>query len=541
MIPNQPQSSKICTLDELLKHRANARALGEKVVHCHGCFDIVHPGHIKHLEHAKQLGDRLLVTLTADEFVNKGDARPMFEQSLRAQNLAALSCVDWVLINPAPTAAELLHAVQPDVYVKGAEYESNNDPRFAAERDAVENHHGRVVFTSGDIVFSSTALIDAIRRGSTGDDPFAPDTHADSIANLHRNHDLSSLEIERVLDSMDGQRLIIVGESIIDTYVDCAWPEVTGEAPILSLRPHRRVSFDGGAAVIALHAAALGAIPHLVTPLPRTDDARALKSRLEHAGVVVEAVETETPLPHKERLMVGREKLVKLDHSQPIELDHRTRLGLIDTAKKLGSVADGAILVDFGLGMLGPKLTKDLFGVLDSQVRVLSGDVSGPRASLQHMTNATWLTPSERELRGSLTSETGSLPAVAAKLMQMTNAQHIAITMADEGMVIFTHRGRTESLDGQPAVLSSEHIPALNRTPMDTIGCGDALLTLSTLAQMTGADTCLSAYIGSLAAAVCGSKLGNHACQPEEMLRLARYVESGIQSNMASPVAPAFL
>src|SRR5690606_26066245 len=161
--------TKILSHADLLARRAAARAAGRRVVHCHGCFDIVHPGHIRHLRYARQLGDILLVSLTGDEEIRKGTGRPLIPEELRAENLAALDCVDWVYIEPAPTARELLGKVRPDVYVKGREYEHNQDPRFAAERAAVEAHGGRVVFSSGDVVFSSTALIAALENSA---DPY---------------------------------------------------------------------------------------------------------------------------------------------------------------------------------------------------------------------------------------------------------------------------------------------------------------------------------------------------------------------------------
>lgn len=535
MSTHRQTSPKICTIEELHALRNEARADGRRVVHCHGCFDIVHPGHVRHLKHARQLGEILLVTLTADEFIDKGVARPLFEQSLRAENLAALECVDWVMINQSPTATELLEAIEPDVYVKGAEYEHNDDPRFTAERDAVECNGGRVVFTSGDMVFSSTALIEAM-SGNGDSDPFAINTQTIALQALHKAHDLSESRIRSVLHDIHGKHVLIAGESIIDTYVDCAWPEITGEAPLMSLRPRHRVHFDGGAAVLARHAAALGAHPHLLTPIPDTINGRDMKNRLEKQGISVISIPCETQLPVKERFLVGREKLVKLDHSSPIELDHRTRVQLIATAQEVAERCDGAIIADFGLGMLGSRLTSDLFHAVRPRVEVLSGDVSGPHPSLHHMFNADWLTPSERELRSSLPTVVGSLPAVAAAMMDRTSAKHLAVTMGEEGMVVFTKRAITNSTDGQPVRLISEHIPALSRAPLDTLGCGDALLTLSTLAQTTGANTTVSAYIGSLAAAVCASKLGNHAILPDEILRLAGRIHFGCQSTTRQPV-----
>src|SRR2546421_2518059 len=134
--------TKVCTFDELLSRREAARRDGRAVVHCHGCFDIVHPGHIQHLQFARSLGDVLVVSVSADRHVNKGAARPLIPDDLRAASVAALECVDYVYVNPDPTAVELLAALKPDVYVKGSEYERSADHRFLAERDTVIRHGG---------------------------------------------------------------------------------------------------------------------------------------------------------------------------------------------------------------------------------------------------------------------------------------------------------------------------------------------------------------------------------------------------------------
>ena len=109
---------KICSLPQLLGRRSAAKQAGQTVVHCHGCFDIVHPGHIHHLQFARSLGDELVVTVSADPQVNKGVNRPLIPDDLRAASLAALECVDHVYVNADPTAVGLLDALRPDVYVK---------------------------------------------------------------------------------------------------------------------------------------------------------------------------------------------------------------------------------------------------------------------------------------------------------------------------------------------------------------------------------------------------------------------------------------
>src|ERR1700733_2232793 len=127
-------SRKIVSLEGLVGMRGTARAGGKTVVHCHGCFDIVHPGHIRYFQFAKQQGDVLIVSLTGDPHVGKGEGRPYVPEELRAENLAALEFVDWVYINPTQTAVELLGKLKPDIYLKGREYEYNNHPGFVKEK-----------------------------------------------------------------------------------------------------------------------------------------------------------------------------------------------------------------------------------------------------------------------------------------------------------------------------------------------------------------------------------------------------------------------
>ena len=102
---------------------------GKKVILCHGVFDLLHIGHIRHFEEAKKRGDILAVTTTPDHFVNKGPGRPVFNEGLRAEAIASLDCVDYVAINQWPTAVETIHLLSPDYYVKGSDYSNPAEDR----------------------------------------------------------------------------------------------------------------------------------------------------------------------------------------------------------------------------------------------------------------------------------------------------------------------------------------------------------------------------------------------------------------------------
>jgi len=151
---------KVLALEELASELARLKAAGRRIVLCHGCFDLMHPGHIMHFQAARDMGDVLAVTITPDEFVNKGPGRPVFEARLRAASVAALECVDFAAVNRWPDPVETIKLLRPDIYVKGQEYETDARKRAELEKDleAVAAVGARMAFTH-EKVYSSTRLI----------------------------------------------------------------------------------------------------------------------------------------------------------------------------------------------------------------------------------------------------------------------------------------------------------------------------------------------------------------------------------------------
>ncbi len=149
-----------CTLDSLPLILGDLKQQGKKIVLCHGCFDLMHPGHIKYFQAAKKMGDILVVTVSPDRFVDKGPGRPAFPEQLRGESIAALACTDFVAVNQWPTAEETLRLLRPDYYVKGQEFEKLQDKtgKIQAEYEVVKEIGAEIRFTH-EVVFSSTELL----------------------------------------------------------------------------------------------------------------------------------------------------------------------------------------------------------------------------------------------------------------------------------------------------------------------------------------------------------------------------------------------
>ena len=219
--------SKIKTPEEILTLIGHIPRQ-ERVVMCHGVFDIVHPGHIRHFLFAKSKAPILIASLTADQHINKGAFRPHVPQDLRAINLAALDLIDYVLIDENDTPLKNLQKIKPDLFAKGFEYSPNNKifSKTKEEIDLVKNYGGEVIFTPGDYVLSSSKYINET----------PPNLKIEKLMMLLSRAEVNFEKIRSTLDSFQGKRVLVVGDTIVDSYTRCSMIGGQTKTPTLSVR-----------------------------------------------------------------------------------------------------------------------------------------------------------------------------------------------------------------------------------------------------------------------------------------------------------------
>ncbi|MBI1825696.1 MAG: adenylyltransferase/cytidyltransferase family protein [Planctomycetes bacterium] len=502
---------KILNFDELRRVVEAARAENKTIVQCHGCFDIVHPGHIRYLEFARRQGDVLIVSLTGDLDVGKGADRPYIPQELRAENLAALMVVDYVYINPMPTAEEVLRVVRPDCYVKGREYECSTEPGFLAEKAVVESGGGRIIFSSGEIVFSSSELIGRMPKKS--------EAHTYRLGQLCARHEIDRPALEAIVDRFRDLNVLVVGDVIIDRYVLCDVLGVAGEGPMLSLAHRDERCYVGGAAIVARHAAALGARAFLLSAGTQeaTETSTTALEVLARERVETHFIESRSALVEKTRFLADDQKLFKLDKAQRIPLDSVAEKSAAMILEQQSKIADAVIFCDFGYGAVTASLLARVLPTLRKNVPVLAADVSGGRGNLLNFRNVDLLCPTEREVRQILNDHDSGLSSVAWNLLQKTQARHLFVTLEKRGMLVFERANQQRDTADWSGRLRSELIPAFADYAVDHLGCGDALLAASTLALAAGASLTHAAYLGNAAAAIEVGQLGNHPVESDRL------------------------
>jgi rfaE bifunctional protein nucleotidyltransferase chain/domain len=155
--------SKVVPVTALGDLRDELRRRGLTVGLAHGCFDILHSGHVHYLTQAARRCDVLVVSITSARHVNKGPGRPVFDDDARSAVLSALAVVGHVVINDHATAIPVLEALRPDYYFKGADYTNTDDPRLLDEVDVLRKHGGAFVLTDGSVFDSSTRAVRALQ------------------------------------------------------------------------------------------------------------------------------------------------------------------------------------------------------------------------------------------------------------------------------------------------------------------------------------------------------------------------------------------
>src|SRR5262249_11661563 len=240
---------KIKTRDELLA-AIGPRPRTRKVIMCHGTFDLVHPGHVRHLMYAKSKADILVASLTCAAHISNATFRPFVPQQLRAMNLAAFEAVDYVVVDDNPTPLETIKYLQPDYFAKGYEYvDGGVHPRTREEIAVLESYGGEMIFTPGDVVFSSSRFIEQT----------PPKLAAEKLVTLMESEGVSFDSLQAAVDKFLGAHVHVFGSTIVDCYTSCRLIGGMAKPPTSSLRYDNQVDFSGGAAAVTKHLRRAGA------------------------------------------------------------------------------------------------------------------------------------------------------------------------------------------------------------------------------------------------------------------------------------------
>lgn len=469
-----------------------------RTVFVSGIFNMLHPGHVRLLRFASELGDRLVVGVLADRLA--GDVVTVGEGS-RLEAIQSLRMVDdTFLIEDSVT--DTIRRLRPDVVVKGREHVTQENEELAV----LSTYGGRLMFSSGDSFFSSTDLI----RSELESPPRLP---IDLPVEFMSHHGITRDRLSEVLGSLSHVRVLVVGDSIVDEYVNCHPLGMSREDPTIVVTPIETRRFIGGAAIVAAHASRLGKVATLHSVAGADEQRKFLADELVKIGVAHQLhVDASRPTTTKQRFRSGGKTLLRVSHLRQDSISEALQSEVFSAVAGQIGANDLIIFSDFNYGVLPQPLVNRLTALASAAGLVLAADsqTSSQVGDVSRFVGMNLLTPTEHEARVALRNFEDGLVVLADQLREKARADAVLMTLAEDGLFI---RGATHS---SPA--TTDRLPALNGAPKDVAGAGDSMLVVASMALTAGADYNEAALLGSIAAAIQVSQIGNRPLEPAHLL-----------------------
>ncbi len=501
---------KIVTLGNLAKIAAKLKKQGKKIVLCHGVFDLLHAGHIRHFKSARKYGDILVVTVTADKYIKKGPGRPFFGENLRAEVLSSIAYIDYVAIIKGESAVMAIEKVKPDFYIKGPDYKKRKSyakipQKLDQEKEAINKVGGRIVFTDDEVVFSSSSLINNYLEN------YPPKTKA--YLEAFKKKYPAEFIIER-LNTLSQVKILLIGDAIIDQYHYTLPMGRSSKEPIMVHRFISEESFAGGVLASANHLASISENIALVTLLGKKKSFRNFIVKHLKAGIkpiFFYQKGANTIIKRRYLDSFTRQKQFQLTFIKDGFIDSHLEKEIIATLKKEIVKYDLVIINDFGHGLLSDKIIR----TISAETKYLALNVQANSANygfnvVTKYPKADFVCIDEAEIRLATHDKYGDLRQLVKRVYRKMKCKDMIVTRGASGSLGFSEKeGYYET-------------PALTDKIVDRVGAGDALFAITSPCLFAGFEKDLAAFIGNVAGALQVQVVGNK--KPIELSDMTKFI-----------------
>lgn len=458
----------------------------KRIVFVSGNFNIVHPGHLRLLKFAQECGDFLVVGVNDQQ-----PERLAVSSEMRLEGVRAISLVDYAfLLRESPE--QFIARLRPAVVVKGKEHETRDNP----EQAAVDAYGGKLLFGSGEVQFSS---LDLLQREYFEANLSTIKKPTDFV----ERRGFTFAGLKRQLSRFHGMRVTVVGDLIVDEYINCEPLGMSREDPTIVITPLDSRQFIGGAGIVAAHAKGLGAEVEYVGIAGADDTAAFASQTLDYYGVKSTIITDDSrPTTLKQRYRAEGKTLLRVSHLRQHDAHSEIASQILSTVEKRIRDTDLLIFADYNYGCLPQSLVEELIhlGEANRVVMVADSQASSQVGNVSRFTGMRLLTPTEHEARLAMRDWNSGLVVLAESLRLSARAENVVITLGSEGILVHA----------QNAVeWETDRLPAFNTAPKDPAGAGDSFLTCAAMALCAGLDIWQSVYLGSLTAACQIARVGN--------------------------------
>ena len=484
---------KIIDINNLNKLSIFLKKKKKTIVLCHGVFDLIHIGHLKHFNSAKKFGDKLVVSITPDIYVNKGPGRPIFNQNWRAEFLSNMSTIDYVIINNKPTSINVINKLKPDVYCKGSDYKNHKKDltgQIKNELFELKKNGGTIKYTN-EITDSSSKIINNYF------DQFSKNQKK-NILNIKK----IKIDFENVFKSFSKLKILVIGETIIDHYFFCETLGKSGKDPVLQMHEQNNETYIGGSAAIAGHISRFSKNITLLSMLGEDKKyENFLKKKISKNINLKLIYKNNSPTIIKKKFIdsITKHKVFGsyIINDSPLNKKDEKKLNVL--LKNLLPKHDLVIVSDYGHGFISKNNAKLICH--KSKFLALNAQINAANRGYHTMKNykgVDCVIINEMELRHELRDKRGNLNNLMKDLSKMIKIDELIVTMGQEGARLYNNKNK-----------KFYNMDAFATKVVDKIGSGDTMLALLALCLKNKLDKHLSLLIASLAGSQAVGNIGN--------------------------------
>ena len=482
----------------------------KKIGLCHGVFDLLHLGHIRHFKEAKKKVDVLIVSVTEDKYVNKGPGRPAFNELQRMEALAALESIDHVILSKSDSGVNIINLIKPNIFFKGPDYQDNTTDltgKIYKEKNAVIKNLGKIYYTN-DKKFSSTKLL-------RSDYYKLSEKQKTTLRNIYKI--ISFNEIKKIIDDLRTIKPLVLGETIVDEYRFTETLGKSGKEAVLVLKELFQEKYLGGAGAICNHISKFVNRVNFISYIGKNNDyINFIKKKISKNVKYFFIKKNNSPTILKKRYLdeISKAKILGAYSLNDSSLSNKQEIILKKNFNRLSIYSDFLIISDYGHGLISKNFARyacSKFKFVTVNVQINSSNLG--YHSLKNYVGVSCVVINESELRYELRSKIERIEVLAKNLTKQLKLKYLIITRGSSGAILY------ESNKNE-----FHYSDAFGKNIVDKVGAGDAMLSIISLCLFKKIDVDLSLLIASLCGGQAVSIIGNkHSISKETLLRDLEY------------------